>query len=311
MVSSKVAIFNAQTNSFSIENEKLDAIPEQSVLLKQIAIGINDIDVIDARDRNISNLGYTACGEIEQVGSDVVGFNKGDKVMYITMLGAYRQYRIAPQSSIVKIPDYIDPRTAVTTIYRACLAHTLTVRTFIIRQNINALIWGIHNPTSMMIALMAKQRGAFVVGVTSEKTDVSSEVCDIVIPDNADNISDAIVKATNGTGVHVFYNSIDAQPLENVVKAMVLSGVIVDHLNIMKNVAVPLIASKSLFFTAPSMAHYKSIRSELILTVNEAIAFIEQHNVQLTHVESNFDEINNVFPTITQGKNTAALVLVL
>ena len=76
------------------------------------AIGLNYIDTYHRSGLYPINLpsgiGLEAAGKIDEVGSNVSEFNKGDNIAYASVpLGAYAQQRIIPSKIAVKIPDGI------------------------------------------------------------------------------------------------------------------------------------------------------------------------------------------------------------
>jgi hypothetical protein len=96
---------------------------------------------------------------------------------------------------------------------------------------------------------------------------------------------------------------------EKAVDCLTLSGVIVDHLNVIQNIPTALIAKKSLFFTSPSVIHYKSIRSELVLTVDEIMSIHSKTPFPLEISQHPFDQIDNAFAEASSQSNTKAVTL--
>ena len=98
----------------SPEKMKLESVvlPEPAageVQLKQTAIGLNFIDIYQRKGVYPiplpTGLGHEAAGVVEAVGSEVEGFNPGDRVAYMNAgLGAYADYRNVPADRLVMIP---------------------------------------------------------------------------------------------------------------------------------------------------------------------------------------------------------------
>ena len=62
-----------------------------------------------------SGIGLEAAGKIDEIGSNVVEFSKGDNIAYASMpIGAYSQKRIIPAKIAVKVPDGISSKLAAT-----------------------------------------------------------------------------------------------------------------------------------------------------------------------------------------------------
>lgn len=307
---SKVAIFNPQDNTFEIRSEQIkDSLDANDVLIRQISVSVSDVDVIDGTIHKLTRLGHAASGEVLKVGENVTWLKAGDKVAYCTVPGAFCEYRVLDQAVLVKVPETITQTTAPGLLYRGCIGHMATARAFIVRGGINALVDNIHNPTNAAIALFARQRGAFVVGITSENAEISQDICDVVIHSNNQDIQKDLMKLTKNIGFHVYYAGLQSIPLDQAVEYLTISGVIVDHLNSIQNLQTSLIANKSLFFTAPSVLHYKSIRSELILTIDEIMSIHSKTPFPSEISEYNFDAINEAFREALSPSSTKTVVL--
>ena len=74
------------------------------------AIGLNYIDTYHRSGlypvKLPSGIGLEAAGKINEVGSNVTEFNKGDNIAYASVpLGAYAQQRVIPAKIAVKVPN--------------------------------------------------------------------------------------------------------------------------------------------------------------------------------------------------------------
>ena len=83
------------------------------------AIGLNYIDTYHRSGLYPltlpSGIGLEAAGKIDEIGSNVNEFNKGDNIAYASIpLGAYSQQRIIPEKIAVKVPDGISHKLAAT-----------------------------------------------------------------------------------------------------------------------------------------------------------------------------------------------------
>ncbi len=307
---SKVAIFNPDKGVFSIQTEKVNENLEPTqVLLKNLSIAVNEIDVIDGKVRKLTKLGSSACAEVVKVGENVTWLHRGDRVAYFTETAAYAEYKCVDHSKLIKVPANIASNTAAAILYRGCVAHMVAVRAFIIRDGINALIDNIHTATSSVIGWMAKKRGAFVVGITSENTEISPEACDIVIRSAGDTMVKEVLKATKNIGCHVYYPGLLPIPVSNLGDTITVSGVIVDYLNTMSSIPTAIIAQKSLFYTIPSLVDYKSIRSELVLTVDAILMMLSQSSFNIEFSEYGFEKINEAFAATASNQSSQATII--
>ena len=102
------------------------------VLIKNLSIGLNFIDIYHRTGLYPiplpSGIGLEACGVIEEVGSEVSEFNKGDNIAYASVpLGAYSQQRIIPAKIVVKVPDGMSDEEATLCLTAGTSMYTLDV----------------------------------------------------------------------------------------------------------------------------------------------------------------------------------------
>lgn len=306
---SKIAIFNDGMFVFQESNLDTDNLQQNDVFIKQSIIAMNELDILNASLRNEKNLGHTACGEVINVGSGVKWLMPGDKVAYIVDKNSFCEYKIIDATKLVKIPVELNETQSAGLFFNGCLAHMVCARAFIIRDGINTIIDCIHTAMSSAIGWMAKKRGAFVIGLTSEDCEILPEVCDVVIYKSSHNLTKDVLSATKNTGAHVYYSGIKPISHEEIFELMTPSGVIVDHLGVLNNIQANMLMQKSLFFTAPSMFDYKTNRSELILTINDIISMNRTQQLPINFSTYQFDKINEAFAEVASctSKNTVII----
>ncbi|WP_366499426.1 alcohol dehydrogenase catalytic domain-containing protein [Sphingopyxis sp.] len=116
-----------------VETIELSQPGPHEVRLRQIAIGVNFIDVAVRRGLIAlplpSGLGVEAAGVIESVGSGVADFAVGDRVCYgFAVPGAYATHRNIEARSLVRLPDTIDFETAAAATAAGLTAGYLLLR---------------------------------------------------------------------------------------------------------------------------------------------------------------------------------------
>ena len=85
----------------------------KEVLIKNLSIGLNFIDTYHRSGLYPiplpSGIGLEACGEIEEVGSEVKLFKIGDRVTHASMpIGAYAEKQVMPEDKLVNVPDGVN-----------------------------------------------------------------------------------------------------------------------------------------------------------------------------------------------------------
>ena len=95
-----------------IEDKEIGKPGPQEVLVKNLSIGLNFIDTYHRSGLYPiplpSGIGLEACGEIEEIGSDVSLFKVGDRVTHASMpIGAYAEKQIMPEDKLVSVLSLI------------------------------------------------------------------------------------------------------------------------------------------------------------------------------------------------------------
>ena len=125
---------NGGPEVLEIKDIKLRDPKSGEVLIKNQAIGLNYIDTYHRSGlyplKLPIGIGLEAAGKIDEVGSNVTEFNKGDNIAYAsTPLGAYSQQRIIPAKIAVKVPKGISHELAATLMTKGLTTNYLLSKT--------------------------------------------------------------------------------------------------------------------------------------------------------------------------------------
>ena len=104
------------------------------------AIGLNYIDTYHRSGLYPlplpSGIGLEAAGKVDEVGSNIREFNKGDNIAYASMpIGAYSEQRIIPAKIAVKIPEWISHKLAATLMTKGLTTNYLLTKTYKLKAN--------------------------------------------------------------------------------------------------------------------------------------------------------------------------------
>lgn len=215
------ALFITRFGSPSVSFELKDApdpIPnEDEIVIKTEGFGINYADVM-ARMGQYQDcpplpaiVGYEVVGKIEKIGSNVHGFEYGDRVLAFTRFGAYAEKAKAPAIACVKINDSIplDEATALATQYcTAFYAAHISTRLF---KNDHVLIQAAAGGVGTALVQMAKLKGCIVYGTagSEEKCQHLKKIgVDFPINYSTDDFVKRIRQIRNGKGVDVVFDSL-------------------------------------------------------------------------------------------------------
>jgi NADPH:quinone reductase len=87
-------------------------------------------------------MGYDVVGEIDQLGEGVTGFQLGDRVADMTVVGSNADYRILRADDVTRVPGDVDPAEAATLILSWTTAYQMLHRAARVRRGQKILIHG-------------------------------------------------------------------------------------------------------------------------------------------------------------------------
>jgi NADPH:quinone reductase len=253
-------------------------------LVRLEAIGVNFIDVYHRTGLYKMPLPFTpgseAAGVVEAVGEGVTRVRKGDRVAYAMVPGAYAEYAAVPEEKLVVLPDGVDAKLAAATMLQGMTAHYLAVSTWPLRQGHSALVHAAAGGVGALLVQIAKQRGARVFGTASTKhLEIAREAgADAVIDYTTTDFEDEVMRATDGRGVDVVYDSVGKTTFDKSLAVLARRGMLV-LFGQSSGPVPPLdparLARNSLFFTRPSLAAYSATSEELNWRAGELFAWIK------------------------------------
>ena len=146
------------------------------------AIGLNYIDTYHRSGlypvKLPSGIGLEAAGKVDEVGSNVTEFNKGDNIAYASIpLGAYAQQRIIPAKIAIKVPDGITHEIAATLITKGLTTNYLLTKTYQLKAGELVLFHAAAGGVGQIFAQWANSIGAKVIGTvgSDEKIKIAQE----------------------------------------------------------------------------------------------------------------------------------------
>ncbi|MDF3047725.1 MAG: Quinone oxidoreductase [Candidatus Midichloriaceae bacterium] len=302
----------------------LSAPGDFDVQVENIAIEVNFIDLLQRSGahpiKSSSKIpGVSAVGKIVKMGSAVKSYKLGDIVGYTTFdnAGTYCTARNVHNQLLVNIPPEIPIKTMAACFYKGIAAQYLCCRTFIARPEISVLVHVASGGVGGLIAGWCKSMGAQVIGTigSEEKRKAAlASGCDIVINYSEEDWVSKVLKATNNIGVNVVYNGIGGDTFNDSLSCLMPRGTMVLFGNASGDVAqldMKIVSEKSLFFTRPSITHYKRNRMELLLGFNELSSKIIDGSLKVTPpIEFKLSEAADAHKLLESRQNKALLILV-
>ena len=257
------------------------------------AIGLNYIDTYHRSGLYPlslpSGIGLEAAGKIEEVGSNISEFNKGDNIAYASMpLGAYAQQRIIPAKITVKVPDGISHKIAATLMTKGLTTNYLLTKTYNLKAGETILFHAAAGGVGQIFAQWANSIGAKVIGTvgTDEKIAIAKENgYNHVINYSKDDFAKEVMKLTNNKGVPAVFDGVGKRTFQGSIACLKPLGTMVsfgnasgplDPVNVSKD-----IQSKSLFLTRPTIGHYFTNRKELQAGADEVFEKVKFGKIKI------------------------------
>jgi NADPH2:quinone reductase len=250
------------------------------VRVKVAYAGVNFIDVytrngLYANSHTYRNAppftnGREGVGTVDAIGPGVEGVAVGDRVAWCLVLGAYAEYACVPAWRLVKLPDDVSRKHAVTLMLQGCTAHYLSHSLFALEPGHSALIHAGAGGVGQLLVQLAKLRGAEVfatVGNQQKAEQVLALGADHAILYQQEDFAQVVLNNTLGQGVDVVYDSVGAATIDGSIRCCKRRGTVCNFGAASGAVTtvdpLALAEAGSLFFTRPHMADYMRDAEEI------------------------------------------------
>jgi len=248
--------------------------PEQ-IKIKNLAIGLNYIDTYHRSGlypiKLPCGIGLEGAGVIQEVGSGVKNFSKGDDIAYAALpLGSYSDERIIPEKIAVKIPDGVTHKIAASIMTKGLTTYYLLHKTYKVSANETLLFHAAAGGVGQIFCQWAKSIGCKLIGTvgSDEKVDMAKKNgCDFVINYRKEDFDKKVLEITENKGVDVVYDGVGKDTFEKSINCLKVRGMMVSFGNSSGSLNLidvkKYIVPKSIFFTRPALMNYMANRNEL------------------------------------------------
>jgi len=264
------------------------------VLLRQIAVGLNFIDVYHRTGLYPTplptTLGLEGAGIIMEVGPDVTDFRVGDHVAYAGgPLGAYAEMRPMPADRLVKLPPQISAQQAAAMMLQGMTAQYLLRRTYRVQKGDTILVHAAAGGVGSILCQWARHLGATVIGTVSseQKAEIAkSNGCTYPIIYTREDFQSRVMEITQGEKVSVVYDSVGKDTFAKSLDCLRPLGMMA--LFGQSSGPVPLFdlsqlaAKGSLFITRPTLMTYVAKREDLLKSANELFDVVNSGAVKIS-----------------------------
>ncbi len=244
------------------------------IRIKNLAIGLNFIDTYHRTGlypiKLPCGLGMEASAIVEEVGSKVKNFSKGDRVAYASPpLGSYSDERVIPAKIAVKIPEGITDKVAASIMTKGLTTYYLLCKTYKASAGETILFHAAAGGVGQIFCQWAKSIGCKVIGTvgSDSKIDIAKKNgCDFVINYNKESFDKKVLEITDNKGLGVVYDGVGKETFEKSINCLKPRGMMISFGNSSGSLdpidVKKYIAAKSLFFTRPGLTNYISERNE-------------------------------------------------
>jgi NADPH2:quinone reductase len=264
-----------------IQNVKVGSPGPDEIKVTNHAIGLNFIDTYNRSGlyplKLPSGIGYEAAGKIDEVGSNVTEFNKGDNVAYASPpIGAYSEQRIIPSKGVIKLPNGISYELAATLMTKGLTTNYLITQTYRLKAGETVLFHAAAGGVGQIFAQWANSIGAKVIGTvgSDDKIKVAKENGYAhVINYSKNDFSKEVMKITNDEGVPAVFDGVGKKTFQGSIACLKKRGMMVSFGNAsgpLDPVNVPKdIQPKGLYLTRPSVGQFFDTQKKLQSAADE------------------------------------------
>ena len=257
------------------------------------AIGLNYIDTYHRSGLYPlplpSGIGLEAAGKIDEVGSNVKEFNKGDNIAYAAMpIGSYAHQRIIPAKIAIKVPDGISFQQAATLITKGLTVNYLITKTYNLKAGETVLFHAAAGGVGQIFSQWANSIGAKVIGTvgSDEKIKIAEENgYEHVINYTKEDFSKKVMEITRNEGVPAVFDGVGKNTFKGSLTCLKTRGMMISFGNAsgpLDPVNVPKdIQPKGLYLTRPSIAQYFTNRKELQTGADEVFEKVKFGKIKI------------------------------
>jgi NADPH2:quinone reductase len=266
---------NGGPEVLELQEVNIDSPGPDEIKVTNHAIGLNYIDTYHRSGLYPlslpSGIGLEAAGKIDEIGSNITEFNKGDNIAYASIpLGAYSQQRIIPAKIAVKVPDGISHKQAATLMTQGLTVNYLICKTYILKAGVTVLFHAAAGGVGQIFAQWANSIGAKVIGTvgSDEKIKIAEENGYAhVINYTKDDFAKKVMEITSNKGVPAVFDGVGKNTFKGSLACLKTRGMMVSFGNAsgpLDSINVPKdIQPKGLYLTRPSIGQYFTNRKEL------------------------------------------------
>ncbi len=245
------------------------------VLLRHTAIGLNFLDTYYRSGLYPTPAmpvipGAEAAGVVIGLGDDVRGLKEGDRVAYITSLGAYSEQRVIDAAKLVKIPDGVTDEQAAAVMLKGLTVEYLLRRTYKVKPGETVLYHAAAGGVGLLFGQWARHLGVTTIGTAGSPEKVALALehgYDHVINYSEQDFVSEVDRITGGRKCDVVYDSVGKDTFPGSLDCLRRRGMFVSFGQSSGPIPpfnMTVLSQKgSLYATRPTLFSYIAERAEL------------------------------------------------
>jgi NADPH2:quinone reductase len=297
------------------------AIGPGDVLVRIEAAGINYLDTntfLNAKPEDMPlPFGGEAGGKVIAVGADVTDIAVGQAICFRGARGAFAELVAMPAARVVPVPEGFDLRLASGLIANGLSAHYLVTSAYAVREGDTVLVHAAAGGVGRMIARLAKNRGARVLGTVSSPAKAiaarRSGVDEAINYIERDFAAEAM-RLTDGNGLDAVYDSVGATTFLKGLSLLRTRGTMVsfgETSGVIPPFDIRLLAPNSLTLTRCGLMAYIATTEELRGRAADVFRWV-QEGVLTAHYHAEYPmaEAERAFDALRNRETIGKLLLV-
>ena len=254
-----------------IEERDIGSPGPGQVRIRHTAMGVNFADLLLLRGvyqkpELPSSSGREAAGVVEAVGAGVTSVRKGQRVCYLSVIGAFADERLIEAEKLYPLPDGIDDKVAAAVLLKGMTAEYLLHATYPVKAGETVLVHAAAGGVGSMLSQWAAHIGAIVIGTVGSPDKVAiakANGCAHVIDYRREDFGAHVKEITGGRGANVIYDGIGKDVLDGNLEACAIRGFLINYGHA-SGVPGPIdamrINAKSMYFNKSNMFSYVTSR---------------------------------------------------
>lgn len=229
----KALLVNEDTQSMFFDKVEKPTIGNKDLLIKIKATALNRADLLQKRGhypppKGASPIiGLEMSGVIEEIGSDVTGWKKGDRVCALLPGGGYAEYAAIPADMAIPIPENLsfEEAAAIPEVFLTAYLNTIWLGK--LKQGETILIHAGASGVGTAAIQLARDIGAKIIvtaGTEEKRALCTSLGADVAIDYKEGAFAEKVLEATDGKGVNLILDFIGAPYWEQNIDSLALDG---------------------------------------------------------------------------------------